>query len=80
MAQRIALRVRSASCKDNQVICPAVLGESFTLIAVTLPVKNVCLSRLSRGDTVLIPFAGSGTAGVVSVRHGQDFSGISEIR
>jgi len=39
-------------------------------------VEPCVLAGSARGDTVLDPFAGSGTVGVVALRHGRNFIGI----
>jgi site-specific DNA-methyltransferase (adenine-specific) len=40
--------------------------------------ERVLLASTARGDTVLDPFMGSGTTGVVCVKHGRNFIGIEK--
>jgi len=50
-------------------------GAHFAVMPEAL-VEPCVLSGSSPGDLVLDPFAGSGTVGVVALRHGRDFVGV----
>ena len=50
-------------------------GAHFAVMPMAL-VEPCILAGSQPGDTVLDPFAGSGTVGVVALRHGRDFIGI----
>jgi DNA modification methylase len=50
-------------------------GAHFAVMPIEL-VEPCILAGSRTGETVLDPFAGSGTVGVVALRHGRDFIGI----
>ncbi|HNI35841.1 MAG TPA: site-specific DNA-methyltransferase, partial [Microthrixaceae bacterium] len=50
-------------------------GAHFAVFPPNL-VKPMILAGSKEGDTVLDPFAGSGTTGVVALRHDRDFIGL----
>jgi DNA modification methylase len=50
-------------------------GAHFAVMPEAL-VEPCILAGSSHGDLVLDPFAGSGTVGVVALRHGRDFVGV----
>jgi DNA modification methylase len=51
-----------------------LVGDACEMLR-TLPDESV-LAGSPRGGLVLDPFAGSGTTGVVALKHGRDFIGI----
>ena len=57
-------------------ISPAQFPGAHFAVMPTELVEPCVLSSTRRGDTVLDPFTGAGTVGVVALRHGREFVGV----
>ena len=62
--------LHKCTCKDNNIF-----ADHFAVFPEAL-VEPCILAGSKVGDTVLDPFCGSGTTGVVALRYHRDFVGI----
>ena len=72
----VAKAYESRNKRDVWTIATEPFGGAHFAVMPTALVELCILAGSERGDLVLDPFAGSGTVGVVALRHDRDFVGI----